>query len=111
MFILICEYKQKANIYFIYVVGLTNFEKSMKKNHFNYIICGGGASGLMLAYRLCNDKFFANKTILLIEKENKVSIMTIYRCCPLRGPSEFNDIYIIKVFRGTYSKNGLFPLF
>ena len=44
----------------------------MKKNHFNYIICGGGASGLMLAYRLCNDKFFANKTILLIEKENKV---------------------------------------
>lgn len=72
MFILIREYKQKANIYFIYVVGLTNFEKSMKKNHFNYIICGGGASGLMLAYRLCNDKFFANKTILLIEKENKV---------------------------------------
>ena len=54
------------------MVGLTNFEKSMKKNHFNYIICGGGASGLMLAYRLCNDKFFANKTILLIEKENKV---------------------------------------
>lgn len=43
----------------------------MKKNHFDYIICGGGASGLLLAYRLCNDSFFSHKSILLIEKDLK----------------------------------------
>ena len=42
-----------------------------KENHFDYIICGGGASGLLLAFRICNDPFFADKSILLIEKENK----------------------------------------
>ena len=42
-----------------------------KENYFDYIICGGGASGLLLAFRICNDTFFANKTILLIEKEHK----------------------------------------
>ena len=30
----------------------------MNKNHFDYIICGGGASGLLLAYRICNDPYF-----------------------------------------------------
>ena len=44
-----------------------------KKNHFDYIICGGGASGLLLAFRICNDPFFINKSILLIEKEHKNS--------------------------------------
>ena len=44
-----------------------------KKNHFDYIICGGGASGLLLAFRICNDPFFTNKSILLIEKEHKNS--------------------------------------
>ena len=42
-----------------------------KKNHFDYIICGGGASGLLLAYRICNDVFFADKSVLLIEKDHK----------------------------------------
>ncbi len=55
------------------MVGLTNFESVMKKNHFNYIICGGGASGLLLAFRICNDPFFADKSILLIEKDQKNS--------------------------------------
>tara|TARA_B100001059_G_scaffold73116_1_gene70483 strand:+ start:39377 stop:40510 length:1134 start_codon:yes stop_codon:yes gene_type:complete len=43
----------------------------MHKNHFDYIICGGGASGLLLTYRICNDHHFIGKTILLIEKEPK----------------------------------------
>ena len=43
----------------------------MRKSHFNYIICGGGASGLLLAFRICNDPFFKNKSILLIEKEHE----------------------------------------
>ena len=43
----------------------------MNKNHFDYIICGGGASGLLLAYRICNDPYFIDKSILLIEKDYK----------------------------------------
>jgi len=43
----------------------------MNKNHYDYIICGGGASGLLLTFRMCNDPFFKNQRILLIEKESK----------------------------------------
>ena len=43
----------------------------MDKNCFDYIICGGGASGLLLAQQLIADPFFSDKDILLIEKENK----------------------------------------
>ena len=43
----------------------------MNKNHYDYIICGGGASGLLLAYRMCNDPFFDDRSILLIEKDTK----------------------------------------
>ena len=43
----------------------------MSKNHFDYIICGGGASGLLLAYRLCKDPYFKDQSILLIEKDPK----------------------------------------
>jgi lycopene beta-cyclase len=43
----------------------------MSKNHYNYIICGGGASGLLLAYRICNDPYFKDRSILLIEKDIK----------------------------------------
>ena len=41
------------------------------KNRFDYIICGGGASGLMLMRALCFDPFFDKKKILLLEKESK----------------------------------------
>jgi lycopene beta-cyclase len=43
----------------------------MSKNHYDYIICGGGASGLLLAYRICNDPYFKDRSILLIEKDIK----------------------------------------
>lgn len=43
----------------------------MDKNRFDYIICGGGASGLLLTKGLITDPFFAQKSILLIEKEEK----------------------------------------
>ena len=43
----------------------------MSKNHYDYIICGGGASGLLLAYRLCKDPYFNDQSILLIEKDTK----------------------------------------
>ncbi len=36
---------------------------------YNYIILGSGASGLMLAYRMANDDFFDDKSILIIDKK------------------------------------------
>ncbi len=38
---------------------------------YDYIITGMGASGLMLVYHLISDPFFDQKTILLIDKQNK----------------------------------------
>ena len=35
----------------------------MDKNIYDYIICGGGASGLILASSMLNDKYFSNKKI------------------------------------------------
>ena len=38
---------------------------------FNYIISGGGASGLLLAYKMANDTYFDDKSILIVDKEKK----------------------------------------
>ena len=35
----------------------------------DYLILGAGASGLMLAYRMAKDPFFANKSIVIVDKE------------------------------------------
>ena len=42
-------------------------------SQYDYIITGSGASGLMLAYRMANDSFFDNSSILIIDKEEKNS--------------------------------------
>ena len=44
----------------------------ISNNKYDYIICGGGASGLLLSNALISDSFFDNKKILIIEKEAKV---------------------------------------
>ena len=46
---------------------------NVKKEKLDYIICGGGASGLLLLNALTEDAFFSKKKILLIEKELKNS--------------------------------------
>ena len=46
---------------------------SVEKEKLDYIICGGGASGLLLLQALTQDSFFSNKKILLIEREFKKS--------------------------------------
>jgi lycopene beta-cyclase len=43
----------------------------MKSNFYNYIICGGGASGLIIANAILEDGFFSDKSILIIEKDLK----------------------------------------
>lgn len=37
----------------------------------DYIIAGGGASGLMLAYRMSKDAYYNDKSILIIDKDEK----------------------------------------
>ena len=43
----------------------------METEKFDYVICGGGASGILLANSLVSDSFFSNKKILLVEKDSK----------------------------------------
>lgn len=43
----------------------------ISKNKYDYIICGGGASGLLLSLSIINDDFFNDKKILIIEKDKK----------------------------------------
>ena len=38
---------------------------------YDYIICGGGASGLLLSNAFIKDEFFNDKKILIIERESK----------------------------------------
>ena len=45
----------------------------MEKQVFDYIICGGGASGLLLLDALSSDSYFKTPSILLIEQEVKNS--------------------------------------
>lgn len=40
-------------------------------SNYDFIILGGGASGLLLAYKMSNESFFSGKSILIIDEEKK----------------------------------------
>jgi lycopene beta-cyclase len=39
------------------------------KLDYDYIICGGGISGLLLASKLSNDSHYKNKSILILDPD------------------------------------------
>lgn len=43
----------------------------MAVEHYDYIIIGAGAAGLMLADAMCTDAFFMHKSILILDKDTK----------------------------------------
>ena len=64
---------------------------SINKKKFDYIICGGGASGLSLALKMCNDNYFNNNSILLIEKD-KNDINDRTWCFWEQGEGDYEEI-------------------
>ena len=64
------------------------------KEKYDYIICGAGLSGLILASRIFEDRFFDDKNILLIDKDLKSSVNKTW-CFWETGNSVWND-YIVK---------------
>jgi lycopene beta-cyclase len=61
------------------------------KLHYDYIIAGGGASGLMVAYRMAADSFFDQKSILILDQEIKSADDRTW-CYWEEGIGEWDDI-------------------
>ena len=49
----------------------------MKKKEYDVVICGAGAAGLLFAYRLNQDPFFKNHSVLLIEAAQKKTTIVL----------------------------------
>ena len=58
---------------------------------YDYIIIGAGASGLMMAYRMSKDSFFDDKSILIIDKEQKTKNDRTW-CYWEKGTGYWDDI-------------------
>jgi len=60
-------------------------------SHFDYIIIGAGAAGLMLADAMISDNFFSGKSILLLDKDNKQTNDRTW-CFWEKGEGQFDDL-------------------
>ena len=60
-------------------------------NKYDYIIIGAGASGLLLADAMGNDSFFADKRILILDKDAKKTNDRTW-CFWEKGKGKFDDI-------------------
>ena len=58
---------------------------------YDYIIIGAGASGLMMAYRMSKDSFFDDKSILILDKEQKTKNDRTW-CYWEKGTGYWDDI-------------------
>ncbi len=78
----------------------------------DYIILGAGASGLMLAYRMAKDPYFDDKSILIIDKEDKKINDRTWSFWE-KGEGEWDDIIIKtwhKIFFGSSSFSKTIPI-
>jgi len=76
------------------------------KEKYDYIICGAGLSGLILASRIFEDRFFDDKNILLIDKDLKSSVNKTW-CFWETGNSVWKD-YIVKSWDTVIFKSKVF---
>lgn len=60
-------------------------------SHYDYIILGAGAAGLLLADALGKDEFFASKTILILDKDDKTKNDRTW-CFWEKGKGDFDDL-------------------
>lgn len=58
---------------------------------YDYIIVGAGAAGLLLAHTLGNDSFFSNKSILILDKDDKSKNDRTW-CFWEKGAGDFDGI-------------------
>ena len=63
---------------------------------FDYIICGGGASGLSIARGLCVDQYFSKKKILIIDPEFPKKIDDRTWCFWENEKSQWDDLTLYK---------------
>ena len=73
--------------------------------YYNYIIAGGGASGLLLAYRMAADPFFDDKKILIIDKEQKTTNDRTW--CFWESPGGVFDDLLFKTWKKASFKSHL----
>ena len=78
----------------------------------DYLILGAGASGLMLAYRMAKDPFFANKSIRIVDKkQNKGDDRTW--CFWEKGMGEWDSLVVKEwnqIYFGAQGKTKKIPL-
>ncbi|PKA98503.1 lycopene beta-cyclase [Flavobacteriaceae bacterium MAR_2009_75] len=60
-------------------------------SHFDYIIIGAGAAGLMLAHAMTNDEYFSEASILILDKDQKKTNDRTW-CFWEKGRGQFDQI-------------------